>query len=296
MTQLTTPNGLAQIIQTFGDISKYVRADGTIDPKWEQNMVAVPIPFSIPLSWALSTKVSSIRVHKKLAPTLAATFQAIYDRGFAPLVQTYGGAYMYRPKRGSAKFSTHSWGIALDLNTATNQMGTKGDIDQRIVDVFRELGGGLGGFFIRYRFGVSDAASVTGARMFIGLAAATTAPTNVEPSALVNCIGIAQLSSSTNLQIVYGNATAKTAIDLGVNFPANSTSDAYELILFAPPEGGVNYQVTRLNTVYVATGFLASTDTPAASTLLCHQLWRTNNATALAVGLDVCGIYAETDY
>ena len=157
-------------------------------------------------------------------------------------------------------------------------------------------GGGLGGFFIRYRFGVSDAASVTGARMFIGLAAATAAPTNVEPSALVNCIGIAQLSGSTNLQIVYGNATAKTAIDLGGNFPANSNSDAYELILFAPPGGGVNYQVTRLNTVYVATGFLASTDTPAASTLLCHQLWRTNNATALAVGLDVCGIYAETDY
>jgi hypothetical protein len=30
--------------------------------------------------------------------------------------------------------------------------------------------------------------------------------------------------------------------------------------------------------------------------LLCHQLWRTNNATALAVGLDICGIYIETDY
>ena len=147
MTQqlLATPNGLSQIIQTFGDINKFVRSDGTIDPKWEQNMVAVPIPFSIPLSWALNTKVSSIRVHRKLAPTLAATFQAIYDRGLANLVQTYGGAYMYRPKRGSAKFSTHSWGIALDLNTATNQMGTKGDIDPRIVGVFREFGWKWGG-------------------------------------------------------------------------------------------------------------------------------------------------------
>ena len=54
MTQqlLATPNGLAQITQTFGDINKFVRSDGTIDPKWEQNMVAVPIPFSIPLSSA----------------------------------------------------------------------------------------------------------------------------------------------------------------------------------------------------------------------------------------------------
>ena len=157
-------------------------------------------------------------------------------------------------------------------------------------------GGGLGGFFIRYRFGVSDAATVAGARMFVGLSATTTAPTNVEPTSLLNCVGVAQLSSSTNLQLVYANGAVKPVIDLGSNFPANSTADAYELVLFAPITGGVYYQVTRLNTPYMTQGFLPSTDTPLASTLLCHQLWRCNNATALAVGLDICGIYAETDY
>ena len=157
-------------------------------------------------------------------------------------------------------------------------------------------GGGLGGFFIRYRFGVSDAATVAGARMFVGLSATTAAPTNVEPTSLLNCVGVAQLSSSTNLQLVYANGAVKPVIDLGSNFPANSTADAYELALFAPNTGGVYYQVTRLNTSYTAQGFLSSTDTPLASTLLCHQLWRCNNATALAVGLDICGIYAETDY
>ena len=157
-------------------------------------------------------------------------------------------------------------------------------------------GGGLGGFFIRYRFGVSDAATVAGARMFVGLRNVTAAPTNVEPTTLTQSIGIAQLSSSDNLHIVYSNATVKTPINLGSNFPANSTADAYELVLFAPNAGGVWYQVTRLNTSYTAQGFLPSTDTPLASTLLCHQLWRCNNATALAVGLDICGIYAETDY
>lgn len=157
-------------------------------------------------------------------------------------------------------------------------------------------GGGLGGFFIRYRFGVSDAATVAGARMFVGLSAATAAPTNVEPTSLLNCVGVAQLSSSTNLQLVYANGAVKPAIDLGSNFPANSTADAYELVLFAPNAGGVYYQVTRLNTPYMTQGFLPSTDTPLASTLLCHQLWRCNNTTALAVGLDICSIYAETDY
>ena len=157
-------------------------------------------------------------------------------------------------------------------------------------------GPGLGGFFARYRFGISDPAVVAGARMFVGLDAATAAPTNVEPSAKVNCIGVGQVSTSSNLQIIYGNATAKTPIDLGVNFPANTNADAYELNLFSPPAGGVHWQVRRLNTAFEATGFLPSTEIPIATQLLCHQLWRCNNATALAVGLDVCGIYIETDH
>ena len=158
-------------------------------------------------------------------------------------------------------------------------------------------GAGLGGFFARYRFATSDAANVAGARMFVGLAASTGAPTNVEPSTLVNVIGVAQLSTSANLQIVYGGAVAQAPIDLGAGFPANTASqDVYELTLFSPPAGGCYYEVTRLNTGTKASGFLAALVCPAGTTLLCHQLWRTNNATAVAVGLDICGIYIETDY
>ena len=157
-------------------------------------------------------------------------------------------------------------------------------------------GPGLGGFFARYRFGVSDAATVAGARMFVGLDALTAAPTNIDPSTKVNCIGVGQIATSNNLHIILGNATAKTPIDLGVSFPANTNADAYELNLFAPPAGGCYWQVRRLNTTFEATGFLPSTEIPVATQLLCHQLWRCNNATALAVGLDVCGIYIETDH
>ena len=157
-------------------------------------------------------------------------------------------------------------------------------------------GGGLGGFYSRHRFGVSDAATVDGARMFVGMDALTAAPTNIDPSTKVNCIGVGQIAASNNLHIIRGNATAKTPIDLGANFPANTNNDAYELTLFAPTSGGCFYRVTRLNTAFYVEGFLPSTDLPLSTTLLCHQLWRTNNATALAVGLDICGIYIETDY
>ena len=142
---LKPPNGLAEIISTFGNISAYVRADGTLDPKWEQNLASVPIPFSIPLSWDPKTKVSKMRVHKLLAPVITATFAAIVDAGLQDKITSYGGAYMYRPKRGSAKYSTHSWGISFDINVATNQMGTRGDMDPALVELFRAHGWKWGG-------------------------------------------------------------------------------------------------------------------------------------------------------
>ena len=132
--------------------------------------------------------------------------------------------------------------------------------------------------------------------MFVGLDALIAAPTNIDPSTKVKCVGVGQIAGSNNLQIIRGNATATTPIDLGADFPANTNTDAYELNLFSPPTGGVYWQVRRLNTTFEATGFLPSTEVPIATQLLCHQLWRCNNATALAVGLDVCGIYIETDH
>lgn len=158
-------------------------------------------------------------------------------------------------------------------------------------------GGLLGGFFARFRFGVSDAATVSGARMFVGLWSSTGAPTNVEISTLTNAVGVGQLSTSTNLHVYCAGATAATPIDLGANFPANTLSaDAYELTMFAPAAGGVvHWQVTRLNTGDVASGSF-TTNLPLGTQLLAIQAWRTNNATAAAVGLDICGLYIETDY
>jgi hypothetical protein len=157
-----------------------------------------------------------------------------------------------------------------------------------------------GGFLTIIRYGVSDAATVAGARMFVGLRNATAAPTNVEPNTLTNAIGLAQLSTSGNLQIVYGGSAAQTPIDLGANFPAGTLSaDPYELVLYAPVNNQVvSYRVERLSTGAVASGTLTGTigtALPAASTFLNVTLWRTNNATALAVGIDITSVYVETD-
>lgn len=161
----------------------------------------------------------------------------------------------------------------------------------------------LGGFLKILRFGISDAAAVTDARMFMGVSSSISAPTNVEPSTLTNVIGIGHGASDTTMKIYYGGSVAQTPIDLGSNFPSNTRSvDVYELALFAPPNADniVHYQVTRLNTGHTASGTLTAatpgTQLPLSTTLLCHQYgYRTNNATALAVAIDVMSDYFETD-
>jgi hypothetical protein len=164
-------------------------------------------------------------------------------------------------------------------------------------------GGGNGGFYKILRFGCGDAATVSGARQFCGIASSTSAPTNVEPSTLTNIIGVGHGAADTNLKIFYGGSTAQPPIDLGVNFPANTLSvDAYELALFSPSNvfGTIYYEVTRLNTGNVATGAIAgdgaSIILPSPYTLLSYAWnYRTNNTTTLAVTLDIMSDYIEVD-
>lgn len=161
---------------------------------------------------------------------------------------------------------------------------------------------GLGGFTKIIRFGVSDPVTpVAAARMFVGVSATTSAGTNVEPDTWLNSIGVGCRAADTNL-VLFASGSAKQAVtDLGANFPATTNStDVYELALFSPATtDSVYWQVTRLNTGHTAGGVILSgggITGPSPSTLLTYlQAWRTNNTTALAVGLDIMSDYIETD-
>lgn len=169
-------------------------------------------------------------------------------------------------------------------------------------------GTGLGGFYFETTFGHSDAAAVNNARSFIGLSNLISAPTNIEPNTMTNCIGLAKLSTdSTQLYIVYGGSTAQTAIPLGTGFPLYNgtvgitTGAPYRFSIWSPPSvnGEVNWQVERLDTGTKTSGTLTGvvgTAIPASTTLLAFRCWKTNNTTALAVGIDLSQIYIETDY
>jgi len=141
-----TPHGYQAVRDTFGDILKYIRDDGSLDPKWEaRHMVKAALPFPIPLAWDTRIEISSIRCHKLIAPLIEEAFRRIVAQGLKSSVKTYGGGYVFRAKRGQVKPSTHSWGIAIDLNPNTNAMGSAGDIDPHLVALFEGLGFVWGG-------------------------------------------------------------------------------------------------------------------------------------------------------
>jgi hypothetical protein len=182
--------------------------------------------------------------------------------------------------------------------------GSLVSIRQAVAQFTLGSGSGLGGFMKVIRFGISDTATRSSARMFMGMSSSTSAPTNVDPSTLTNIIGIGHGASDSNMKLYHSGSTAQTPIDLGSNFPKNTLStDVYELILFAPPNtlNTVHYRVTRLNTNHVAEGTLTATNAGVqlpSATILLNMTWgyRTNNTNSGAVGLDIMSDYIETDY
>jgi len=140
------PNGLDQVLATFGNIYEYIRNDGTLDPRWETEMLTrAPLPFPIPFSWEPTTTVSRLQCHVKLKDIFPAVFTKIRDQGLQPQISSFGGCYNFRAKRTIDKLSTHCWGIAIDLNTKTNSQGTAGDMSPDVIEVFRAAGFKWGG-------------------------------------------------------------------------------------------------------------------------------------------------------
>jgi hypothetical protein len=141
------PHGFEAIKATFGDLTPFIRDDGTPDPKFEaQYITRAVLPYPVPYDPKKGTMLTKLACHKLVAPLFVAVFTEIANRGLKGSIQNCGGVWNWRMKRGQAtKPSTHTWGIAIDLNTATNAMGTAGDMDPRIVEVFDSFGFHWGG-------------------------------------------------------------------------------------------------------------------------------------------------------
>jgi len=233
------------------------------------------------------------------APGNATTAPGVFGMGGLTVVSNAGSTLTSR-NVATTNVLTRTKRAAV-VSTAT--AGTLGSLRDPQAQYTTGTGSGLGGFHFVTRFATSDAATVAGARAFVGMSSATNAPTNVEPSTLTNSIGVAQLSTdATQWYLVYGGSSAQTAIALGTGIGAPTlTNTAFELALFCAPSanGVVHYELLNIGSGVKVVGTLTpgtpGLQTPLSTTLLAPRLWRTNNATAAAIGLDIISIYIETD-
>lgn len=140
------PHGLDQILAVFGDIYQYIGPDGCLDARWQADALArVTLPFPLRLSWDGSKMVTRLTCHQRLAGICAGVFASIHEHGLQAKITSFGGCFAFRPQRTGSRLSTHSWGIALDLNPESNPQGSSGNMDAELIAIFRGAGFEWGG-------------------------------------------------------------------------------------------------------------------------------------------------------
>ena len=148
------------------------------------------------------------------------------------------------------------------------------------------------GFDVYIKFGSNENANLSGIRSFVGISNSNGVQSNVEPNTLLNSIGFCRLSTSDNWHLIHNNnAGVAVTVDLGSNFPANtSATDLYLARIRSLSSTSVEITTYRLNTTDVDVRII-STELPSSSTPLCLRWWITNNTNASIVGMDFMGSY-----
>ena len=91
------------------------------------NQVLMDLPFQMFLAWDVKTTIDRISCNKKVADSMYRaldgvkklyTEQEINDFGF----NRFGGCLNVRKIRGGNRWSTHAWGIAIDIDPARNRL------------------------------------------------------------------------------------------------------------------------------------------------------------------------------
>jgi hypothetical protein len=125
--------------QAFGKFSYRYFPDGTIQPDaaWvQENIVTTTVPI-----------MGRVTCHRLMIPQLRGALQEVVDAGLAHTLKTYDGCYVPRfiERNPENSISLHTWGIAIDMDAATNYRGIRGTMDQRVADIFKRWGFRWGG-------------------------------------------------------------------------------------------------------------------------------------------------------
>lgn len=146
------PLGNAELEQVFGRFSFRDVSGGAVeitDAVWQRNLV----PFKPGRLVVLGCH--HLQVHAKVLPAFTRVFQAIEATSLADRILGCGGTFVPRHKGWDSKreLSSHSWGVAIDLNVPWNGYGVEPALLGRtgclreLVPLFAQEGFAWGGHF-----------------------------------------------------------------------------------------------------------------------------------------------------
>ena len=169
---MKVPKGRKEIVAAYGNPSKdgnpaFAKAmAGQLDTVWlKEQTILMELPYPMRLAWKLETVVTRCRVHKKVAPVLREALEQVWNAarlavkkrdGFDKTTAYYdaatlkylrdfgldlfGGVFAFRLMRAGSRLSTHSWGIAIDIDPKHNALGTPGRMPRWVVRIFEDIG------------------------------------------------------------------------------------------------------------------------------------------------------------
>lgn len=88
-----------------------------------------------------------IYCNRLLVTPLEIALNNLIARGFAEEMKTWDGCYIVRNKRGGSSWSMHAWGLAIDLNAATNRLGATPTLSNGFVKCWIDAGFDWGGYW-----------------------------------------------------------------------------------------------------------------------------------------------------
>jgi hypothetical protein len=166
------------------------------------------------------------------------------------------------------------------------------------IQYFRGQVPGRGGWFQHWRWGNATGAATASNRAFCGMMNTASAPTDVQPSTLLNMCGFGWDAADANIQFMSNDgAGAAAKIDLGASFPVPTVdrSTLYECATYCAPNGSeIFYWFRDVLTGEIAEGSV-TTKLPVNTIRMAPQLWMSAGGTSSVIGVSLFSHYTETD-
>lgn len=115
------------------------------DPTLEKGMIV----WDVPTHLEIGVIPKKIYCNKDLMPLLQKAFENLISTGKVKELKTWDGCFNIRKKRGLSSMSLHSWGLAIDVNAAWNQLNKQPTLSAEFVKCFTDAGFTWGGTWKR---------------------------------------------------------------------------------------------------------------------------------------------------